>query len=145
MIESQYTDYSNFPCLFELADYNKLQLTKCRRADDTLYNLIKFDNIPNVIISKVNNEDLGIFNNHRFKIDNIDTFTITIKDYFNKLVKLIFQAFKNIFSLGMPPQPSVLKACQLVSHIQFMSGIEWTKGLNMSVSRAVVIFHRSIL
>jgi predicted AAA+ superfamily ATPase len=35
-----YTDYSNSPCLFELADYNKLQLTKCRRADDTLYNLI---------------------------------------------------------------------------------------------------------
>ena len=34
--------------MFELADYNKLQLTKCRRADDTLYNLIKFDNIPNV-------------------------------------------------------------------------------------------------
>ena len=45
---SIYTDYSNAPCLFELADYNKLQLTKCRRADDTLYNLIKFDNIPNV-------------------------------------------------------------------------------------------------
>ena len=34
--------------MFELADYNKLILTKCRRADDTLYNLIKFDNIPNV-------------------------------------------------------------------------------------------------
>ncbi len=35
---SKYTDYSNSPCLFELADYNKLELTKCRRADDTLYN-----------------------------------------------------------------------------------------------------------
>jgi hypothetical protein len=45
---SIYTDYANSPCLFELADYNKLELTKCRRADDTLYNLIKFDNIPNV-------------------------------------------------------------------------------------------------
>jgi len=121
------------PCLFELADYNKLQLTKCRRADDTLYNLIKIDSIPNIkpshftetndyknnlhicytnkkrmeinhikmkelykknyrkglkldglpyddlsqavvlnkkmpIISKVNNEDIGIFNNQRFKI-----------------------------------------------------------------------------
>jgi hypothetical protein len=42
------TDYSNSPCLFELADYNKIELTKCRRADATLYNLIKFDNIPNV-------------------------------------------------------------------------------------------------
>ncbi len=28
--------------------YNKLQLTKCRRADDKLYNLIKSDNIPYV-------------------------------------------------------------------------------------------------
>jgi len=130
---SIYTDYANSPCLFELADYNKLQLTKCRRADDTLYNLIKFDNIPNVkpsdftetneykndinlcftnkkrieinyikmkelynkkgrrrglkleglsyddrsqavilyketpIISKVNNEEIGIFNNQRYK------------------------------------------------------------------------------
>ncbi len=30
---SQKTDYSNAPCLFELADYNKIQLTTCRRAD----------------------------------------------------------------------------------------------------------------
>ncbi len=45
---SIYTDYSNSPCLFELADYNKIELTKCRWADDTLYNLIKFDNIPYV-------------------------------------------------------------------------------------------------
>ena len=42
------TDSANSPCLFELADYNKLEFTKCRRANDTLYNLVKFDNIPNV-------------------------------------------------------------------------------------------------
>ena len=45
---SQYTDYSNAPCLFELADYNKIELTKCRRANDTLYNLVKFNNVPNL-------------------------------------------------------------------------------------------------
>ena len=45
---SQYTDYSNSPCLFELSDYNKIQLTKCRRADDKLYNLIQFNNVPNL-------------------------------------------------------------------------------------------------
>ncbi len=39
-------DYYN-SCLFELADYNKLQSTKCRSADNTLYNSVKFDNIPN--------------------------------------------------------------------------------------------------
>ena len=41
---SIFTDYANCPCLFELADYNKLESTKCSRADDTLYSLIKFDN-----------------------------------------------------------------------------------------------------
>ncbi len=45
---SIYTDSSNSPGLFELADYNKIELTQCRRADDTRYKLIKFDNIPNV-------------------------------------------------------------------------------------------------
>ncbi len=46
--------YVNSPCLFELADYNKVQLTKCRRANDTLYNLIKFDNIPHLKSSDFN-------------------------------------------------------------------------------------------
>jgi ATP-dependent exoDNAse (exonuclease V) alpha subunit len=162
---SIYTDYSNSPCLFELADYNKLQLTKCRRANDTLYNLIKFDNIPNVkpsdftetneykndvhicytnnkridiniikmkelnkkkhrkglkldglpyddrsqavvlnkkmpIISKVNNEDIGIFNNQRFKIKKIGTFTITIEDDFKKEIKINIPDFQKYFLPG---------------------------------------------
>jgi ATP-dependent exoDNAse (exonuclease V) alpha subunit len=45
---SQYTDYSNVPCLFELADYNKIELTQCSRANDILYNLVKFNNVPNL-------------------------------------------------------------------------------------------------
>jgi 5-methylcytosine-specific restriction endonuclease McrA len=51
---SQYTDYGNSPCLFELADFNKIQLTKCRRANDKLYNLIQFKNIPNLKPSDFN-------------------------------------------------------------------------------------------
>ena len=43
-----YTDYAISPCLFELADYNKFESTKCSRADDPLYSFIKFENIPNV-------------------------------------------------------------------------------------------------
>ena len=74
---SQYTDYSNAPCLFELADFNKLQLTKCRRANDKLYNLIQFKNIPNLKPSDFNetkeyiNDVLGIrtlFESNRFQI-----------------------------------------------------------------------------
>jgi ATP-dependent exoDNAse (exonuclease V) alpha subunit len=161
------TDYSNSPCLFELADYNKIQLTKCRRADDTLYNLIKFDNIPNVkpsdftetneykndinicytnkkrieinfikmkelykkkcrhglkldalsyddrsqavilnkgvpIISKVNNQDMGMFNNQRFKILKSqfiynDKLYIFIVDEFNKELKIDIQDFQKYF------------------------------------------------
>jgi hypothetical protein len=34
---SVYTDYSNSPRLFELADYNKIKSIKRRRTDDTLY------------------------------------------------------------------------------------------------------------
>jgi ATP-dependent exoDNAse (exonuclease V) alpha subunit len=45
---SSNTDYSNSPCLFELADYNKIQLTICRRSDDTLFKLLQFDNIKNL-------------------------------------------------------------------------------------------------
>ena len=159
---SIHTDYSNAPCLFELADYNKLELTKCRRADFELYNLIKFDNIPNVkpsdftetneykhdinlcftnkkrieinyikmkevcrkkhekglvleglsyddrsqavmlfkgtpIISKVNNEELGIINNQRYKITKIDTCRITIQDDLKNEIKINANEFHKFF------------------------------------------------
>ena len=42
----QYTDYSNEPCLFEMSDYNRIQLTKRRRASDKLYNLVNYNNMP---------------------------------------------------------------------------------------------------
>jgi hypothetical protein len=41
-------NYSCNPAIYELCNFNKIELTKCRRADDTLFNLIKFDNIPNL-------------------------------------------------------------------------------------------------
>jgi ATP-dependent exoDNAse (exonuclease V) alpha subunit len=159
---SSKTDYANSPCLFELADYNKIELTKCRRADDTLYNLIKFDNIPNVkpsdftetdeykndinicftnkkrieinhikmkelykkkhrkgleleglsyddrsqavmlyrgvpIISKVNNEELGVFNNQRYKITKLDSFTITFEDDLKHEFKVSVKDFQKFF------------------------------------------------
>ena len=75
---SHRTDYSNAPCLFELADYNKIQLTKCRRADDTLYNLVKFDNVPTLkpsdftqINEYTNNINLCFTNEKRKEINYI--------------------------------------------------------------------------
>jgi hypothetical protein len=52
------------------------------------------------IISKINNKDLGIFNNQRFKISKIDTFTITIKDDFKKLIKINIPDFQKFFLVG---------------------------------------------
>ena len=49
------------------------------------------------IISKVNNEDIGIFNNQRFKIVKIGTFTITIEDDFEKLIKINIAGFEKWF------------------------------------------------
>jgi hypothetical protein len=41
-------NHSRNPAIYELCNFNQVKLTKCRRADDTLFNLIKFDNIPNL-------------------------------------------------------------------------------------------------
>ncbi len=64
--------------MFELADYNKLQLSKCRCADDKLYHLIKFDSIPNVkpsdfIETDEYNNDINICftNKKRIEINHI--------------------------------------------------------------------------
>jgi nucleoside-triphosphatase THEP1/ssRNA-specific RNase YbeY (16S rRNA maturation enzyme) len=41
-------DYGNSQILHELADGNKLLLSKCRRADEALFKMLQFDNIPNI-------------------------------------------------------------------------------------------------
>ena len=52
------------------------------------------------IISKVNNEDIGIFNNQRFKIKKIDTFRITIQDDFKKLYEIDIPDFQKFYLPG---------------------------------------------
>ena len=140
-------------------------MTKCRRADDTLYNLIKFDNVPNLktsnftktndykhdinicftnkkrkeineikmnelyrikhrkglklaalsydersqdvilnkgmpIICKVNNVDMGLINNQRFKIIKLDVFTITIEDDMGNKKDINHNEFQKYFLVG---------------------------------------------
>ena len=41
-------DYKNKLALHELCDGNKFELSKCRRSDDTLFNMLKDDNISNI-------------------------------------------------------------------------------------------------
>jgi ATP-dependent exoDNAse (exonuclease V) alpha subunit len=92
---SQYTDYSNAPCLFELADFNKIQLTKCRRADDKLYKLIQFNNVPNLKTSDFketkdynNNINLCFTNEKRKEINDIKMRALNAKNHWKGGIKL---------------------------------------------------------
>jgi hypothetical protein len=49
-------NYKNSVALKELCDSNMLQLTKCRRSDDILYNMCKFENINNIDTSVFGSE-----------------------------------------------------------------------------------------
>ena len=49
-------DYKNSLALKELCDFNMLQLSKCRRSDDILYNMCKFENINNIDTSLFGSE-----------------------------------------------------------------------------------------
>jgi ATP-dependent exoDNAse (exonuclease V) alpha subunit len=63
--------------------------------DDRSQAVILNKGVP--IISKVNNEDIGIFNNQRFKIVKIGSLTITIEDDFEKLIKINIPDFQKFF------------------------------------------------
>ena len=160
-------DYSLNPALFELCDFNMIQLTTRRRANNKLFNLIKYDNVSDLtpedftptsnitdynvhlcytnerrikinnvmmthkatnyegnkidisklfwdtqsqdvtlqidtpIIAKINNIDLGIVNNERFKITDIKKNMITITNEFKKssLMQLKTMHFNDAFGL----------------------------------------------
>jgi len=71
-------NYARNPAIFELCNFNKVQLTKCRRANDKLFNLIKSDNVPNLTPSNFNttskitdyNTHLCFTNKKRININN---------------------------------------------------------------------------
>ena len=110
---SQYTDYGNSSCLFELADYNKIQLTTCRRANDTLYNLIQFKNVPNLKTSDfketkeyTNNINLCFTNEKRKEINHIKMKEV-YNQYYRKGLKLEALSYdkrtqKVILNKGVP-------------------------------------------
>ena len=52
---SERTDYDNSPVVFELCDGNHIQLSKCRRSDDKIYNMCLENNINNIkLLNMVN-------------------------------------------------------------------------------------------
>ena len=42
------TDYENSPVVFELCDGNRIQLSKCRRSDDKIFNMCLPNNIDQI-------------------------------------------------------------------------------------------------
>lgn len=68
-------NYANSQALFELCDFNKLELTKCRRSDDVLFNMCRFDNImninKNVFKSKLTLKNIAYTNKKRIEINKI--------------------------------------------------------------------------
>lgn len=68
-------DYANSQALLELCDYNKLQLTICRRSDDILFNMCKFENIMNidtkVFKSEFTQRHLAFTNKKRMEINDV--------------------------------------------------------------------------
>ncbi len=53
-------DYKSTCIIKELCDNNNLHLTKCRRSDDKLFNLIQFDNKPNLTQDNFNDKDADV-------------------------------------------------------------------------------------
>jgi ATP-dependent exoDNAse (exonuclease V) alpha subunit len=53
-------EYNDACILKELCDNNNLQLTKCRRSDDKLFNLIQFDNIQNLTHDDFDDKETSI-------------------------------------------------------------------------------------
>ena len=68
-------DYKNSCCLYELVDGNRLELTRCRRSDDTLFNMLKPENIGNIKSDDFNNKftdrHITLTNLMRIKINEL--------------------------------------------------------------------------
>jgi energy-coupling factor transporter ATP-binding protein EcfA2 len=68
-------DYKESPALFELSDSNRLQLKKCRRSDNELFNMCTIENIPLVKRSDFTNiftdKHLCFTNKKRIEINKI--------------------------------------------------------------------------
>jgi ATP-dependent exoDNAse (exonuclease V) alpha subunit len=71
---------------------------KALSYDERSQDVMLYIGVP--IISKVNNEDIGLINNQRYKITKIDTFNITIKDDLKHEYKINVNDFQKFFLVG---------------------------------------------
>jgi len=68
-------DYKNSYCLYELVNGNILQLSKCRRSDDKLFNMLLPENInkiePQMFGNKFTDRHITLTNKKRIEINKI--------------------------------------------------------------------------
>jgi hypothetical protein len=86
-------NYKDASILKELCDNNIIKLSKCRRSDDILFNLIQFDNIPN--LEKTN------FNKNETEV-NICWTNEKRKSVNDKYMKLAYKKDKTRYYFRLP-------------------------------------------
>ena len=99
-------DYKNSPALYELCDGQRLQLSKCRRSDDKLFNICNPDNIKNLKKSDF------IKSSDKLYIKNLCFTNVKRKEInevmMNKYITKRIQQVKA--SKQSPPNPIIIKA-----------------------------------
>ena len=85
-------DYKNSYCLYELVDGNRIQLTKCRRSDDTFFNMLLPENIDkinsNTFSNKFTDRHITFTNKRRIEVNQIMMDKRTKNTKYLKLQKL---------------------------------------------------------
>ncbi len=89
------TNFIEIKKLYKKKDYHGLKLDGLVH-DDRSHAVILNNGMP-IILKVNNNEDIAIFNNQRYKIIRIGTFTIPVKEFKKELkinIPVNFQALK---------------------------------------------------
>jgi len=102
----EHCNYKNSMALHELCDGNRLELTKCRRSDATLFNMLLPENINNIkrkdFKNKMTNRHISFTNKKRIEINKI------MMDQTIKIKKVKGLEFKK---LSYDPNSQDIKIC----------------------------------
>ena len=124
-------DYKDASILKELCDNNLIQLSKCRRSDDTLFNLINFDNIPNLKKSDFDNKSTEI---------NICWTNETRKSINYKYMQIAARRdrTKNYFILPPLPYDENSQEVQLVRKTPLIAKVNYSKLKPINSERYII-------
>ena len=121
-------DYKNSPALYELSDGQRLQLTKCRRSDDTLFNICNPDNIKKLKKTDFNkaSNDLYVKNLTFTNVKRKEINDIMMHKYINQAIDDAKRSKKKI------PTPVIIKAKAIDENSQ---NLKLMKGMPIIASK----------